>query len=1017
MIRISKLAIRYPWTALGIWLALVLGLGVLGSQIEHRFAPSILVAKGTESARAEKLANDRFGASVLTPVMLTGPAKQIDQQGPKLAAALRERSDTRVLSPWDGTPGSDVLRPQKTAATIVAAINRPEKEVIEKSLPQIDKAVSQTVKAPVVAHVTGQASIDRAIREQSLDQSRIAVLVAIPLMFLVLLALTRAPFAALAVTAFAASVLPVGYGLTAIAATVIRVDAVAVAGASMVGLALAAGFGLLMVSRFRDDLRVQWSDGLGITHAANEAAAGAGRAILLAGTAIVVAMIVSTSLSMTEILNSIGVGATIMAFLAATAAVAVLPAGLRLFGRRVEVGTFGPAFAPARPGFVIPTVAAGLVLAPMLLLSAPALSLSSGPPDAKLLPKSSQARQDYEAVARVMGAGWVSPFEIVVARNGSPITTRKFLARLSTFEKKTGKMTGVESVLGPGALLTNANELQGVPKGLNTAAKTAESSKKDLKKLIAGLRLATNGVAQLRGGLGDAASGAGQLHGGTGQAYSGSGQLKSGLSQANAGARQLKDGAAQAAAGAKELAGGLALAREGVVGGMPSIDKLIKAVNSNAKEVGRLKGSSALTQSQIATAAGALAEMTVGRDDPHFAAVEAGLQKAAANNTALAGAIATAARNASLNATTMRVVRQQMSDLQAGINKLLAGSRRLSTGLGQLAGGNSDLAAGIAQLDAGGAQLQDGLRQLNDGAGQLAVGLSSGAGPSGELLAGMHTITNSVVKARAGIPSTKDLEKLRKEAPGLFDSGYFVLAAIDGAPKAARDAAAFVVNAENGGFAGRITVVPKQPANSPSTRALRDRLTTAANGFAKTNNAQAAVGGTGANLVDYRELGLERLPIVIGALALLSLIMIAAITRSGTAAVGAVALNLLTVGAAFGVLSLLYGGDDPLLGGPGFVDPVTMISIATMVLALAVAYEIFAVERLRPITGVGVAMIAVLAPFAVASLLLVSQFAIGMTVAVVIDTLLVRRLLSVVGEGMKPRLPRIHLRGPRAVHH
>src|SRR5581483_3279568 len=110
-----------------------------------------------------------------------------------------------------------------------------------------------------------------------------------------------------------------------------------------------------------------------------------------------------------------------------------------------------------------------------------------------------------------------------------------------------------------------------------------------------------------------------------------------------------------------------------------------------------------------------------------------------------------------------------------------------------LSGGNSQLASGIAQLDTGGAQLQDGLRQLNDGAGQLAVGLSSGVGPSGQLLEGMNTITGSVVKARQGIPSTKDLVKLQKEAPGLFDSGYFVLAAIDGAPREARDAAAFVV--------------------------------------------------------------------------------------------------------------------------------------------------------------------------------------------------------------------------------
>jgi RND superfamily putative drug exporter len=991
VIRISKLAVRHPWVTIATWLALVAGLGLLGSRIEHRFTPSILVAKGTESARAQKLANDRFGASVLTPIMLVGPSKALDQQGPQLVAKLRSRGDTRVLSPWDGTPGSDVLRPKQGTATIVAAINRPEKDVIATSLPRIERTVNQTISGPVVAHVTGQASIDRAMRDLSLDQTRTAILLALPIVFLVLLSITRAPVAALAATAFAASVLPVGYGLTAIAASLIHVDAIAVAGAAMMGLGLGVTFATLMVTGFRDNLAA----GSSPASAAAETVSRVGKPVLLAGTAMVVAMITATSLSMTEILNSIGVGATIMAGLASAAAVAVMPASLALVGERVEAGAFAQGLAASHRRIAIPVVAgAFVVLLVMPVFSSPLLSLKSGPPDAKLLPASNQARKDYEAVAKVMGPGWVSPFEIVVARNGSPVTTRKFLAQLNRFEKSTGRMKGVASVLGPGALLVNANELQGVPKGLNLSAATAKKSKKDLKKLIAGLKLATDGVAQLRGGLGAAAGGAGQLHGGTGQAYSGSGQLKTGLDQANAGAVKLKVGAAAAASGAKDLANGLALAQQGVSGGLPTIDKLVKAVNSNAKEVSALTGPSTAAQSGLSAAASELAAMTVGQDDPHYAAVQSGLLKAASSNQALAGAIATAARNAQLNATSVTLVKQQVQDLQTGIDKLAAGSRELSHGLGQLSGGNSQLASGIAQLDNGGAQLQDGLRQLNTGAGQLAAGLTSGAGPSSELLAGMGTITRSVVKARAGIPSTKDLEKLRREAPGLFDSGYFVLAALDGAPKPARDAASFVVNAENGGFAGRITVVPTKPASTAAAADVRDRLSLAASSFAQRTDSQAAVGGTGANLVDYHELGMARLPVVIVALSLLSLIMLVAITRSLVTAAFAVALNLLTAGVAFGVLAFLFGTDNPLLGGPGFVDPVTMISIVTVVLAIGVNYEIYGLSRLRLIGGTGLATIAVLLPFTLASLILVKQFAIGMAVAVAIDSLVVRRLVG-----------------------
>jgi X-X-X-Leu-X-X-Gly heptad repeat protein len=718
---------------------------------------------------------------------------------------------------------------------------------------------------------------------------------------------------------------------------------------------------------------------------------------------------------MPEIMNSIGIGATMMAVVAGMAGVAVLPAALRLLGPRVEFGAFGsPVVAPSGGrAFALPAAAALVALVLIVPLAGPVLSLGSGPPDAKLLPASSKARQDFEAVAKVMGPGWVSPFEVVVARNGAPVTTRAFLGKLAKFEKQTTQMTGVHSVVGPGALFTNANDLQGVPNGLNTAAATAKKSKKELKKLIAGLKLATDGVAQLRGGLGEAASGAGQLHGGTGQAYGGSSQLSSGLSQADAGAAQLKAGAAQAAAGSKELAAGLQLAGEGVAGGLPSVQKLIEAVNSNAKDVAALSAPAASTQNEIDAAAASLAAMTVGQSDPHYTAVVQGLQRAASSNAAMAGAITTAARDASLNAATIAVVKAQMEELQTGIGKLSAGANQLSTGLGKLSGGNSSLASGIAQLDAGGKQLQDGLRQLNDGAGQLAVGLSSGAGPSGELLAGMNTITGAVIKSRAAIPSTKDLEKLRKEAPGLFDSGYFVLAAIDGAPAASRDAAKFVVNVDDGGYAGRITVVPEKSANSESTRVMHDRLSKRVAAFAATHDAQAAVGGTGADLVSYRELGLERLPIVAIALVAVGFAVLMIITRSFATAGLAVLLNLITAGVTFGVLSLLFAGDDPLLGGPGFVDPVTMISILTIVLALSINYEVFAVERLRLVTGAGLAMVAVLVPFAFADVTLIREFAIGMAVAIVIDTVVVRPLLAALIRARedRPRThPRMHIR-------
>ena len=40
----------------------------------------------------------------------------------------------------------------------------------------------------------------------------------------------------------------------------------------------------------------------------------------------------------------------------------------------------------------------------------------------------------------------------------------------------------------------------------------------------------------------------------------------------------------------------------------------------------------------------------------------------------------------------------------------------------------------------------------------------------------------AVAKFRGELPSPKDIERLQSQSPGLFDSGYFVLAAVAGRP-------------------------------------------------------------------------------------------------------------------------------------------------------------------------------------------------------------------------------------------
>lgn len=1046
MIRLANTALRRPKLTLIIWLVAVAGLGFVGSRIGDRFSPSILVVKGTQSARAQDLARSRFGNSVLVPIMLTGPARQLDLQGPRLVNALRARPDARVLSPWDKTAGAGALRPKPGTATIVTAIEKPEKTVANTIQPQIDRTVRRYVAAPVKAYVTGQPSIDRAMRSESISTTRTAILIALPTIFLLCAVLFGTPVVAAIVVALTGTVLAVGYGLTALAARVMDVDPVAVAGAAILGLVLSCSLALVMESRYREE-----RDSDGPTGAATTAIASAGRTVLLAGTAVVVMLLIASTLATTQILNSVGVGALVTAAVATVAAVTVLPATLVLFDSRLRALSFRglgdritdrlPSRVPA--GLIRhPAAIGGITFVLLAALSLPLLNLRSGPPDPRYLPKGNSARQAYEAVSREMGPGWVTPFEVIVTKQQGTITTRQFLAEMNRYQQSLAKDPAVDSVVGPGTIATNANQLQGVPRGLHTAAATATKSKKDLKTLIAGLGQAGAGVQQLRAGLSAAAVGASQLNSGSGQAASGSTQLSGGLQQASAGAQQLvagidqasagadalASGSAKASSGSKELAKQLGVASSGVTAGLPTLKSLAADVSKNASDAAQLGQLAQGANSDVTSAVQAMSSMTTGKSDPQYAGALSALQRAAGSTGGLSSSANSLEKGLASDSAIMNAALGQITALQAGLVKLKAGADELSHGVGQLAAGNASLASGLHTLSSGGHTLSSGLAQLNTGArqlkaglgalhsgtGQLATGLSGGVTQSAPLQSGMSQITAAVIHTRKTIPSTAAVQTLQQQSPHLFDSGYFVLAALQGAPPASRQAAGFTVNVEQGGAAGRITVVPKWGVNDPRTRALGDRLSASAAAFAKRTGTEAALGGNAASLIQYRSVAGSKLPAVIAGLLLFTYLLLLIVTRSLLLPLAAVVFNAATAGATFGLLTLMFGSHSPLLGGPGFMDPVTIISIATVVLALSAVYEVFVLSLSRErydagateeaayygvnhtwsvVTLATVPMLAATLLFTPALLTIVRELAIGTLLAILINATIVRLVL------------------------
>ena len=177
--------------------------------------------------------------------------------------------------------------------------------------------------------------------------------------------------------------------------------------------------------------------------------------------------------------------------------------------------------------------------------------------------------------------------------------------------------------------------------------------------------------------------------------------------------------------------------------------------------------------------------------------------------------------------------------------------------------------------------------------------------------------------------------------------------------------------------------------------------------------------GTTAKEIDFIDMGRQYLPIALALVLALSFILLTMVFRSIVIPVTAIIMNLLSVGAAYGILVLVWqkGVGNELFGFPQ-VDVIQAwlpIMLFAILFGLSIDYQVFLISRIRErylqtgdnneavayglrstaglITGAGLLMVAIFAGFAAGDLVPTSQFGFGMAVAILLDVTIVRSVL------------------------
>ena len=300
---------------------------------------------------------------------------------------------------------------------------------------------------------------------------------------------------------------------------------------------------------------------------------------------------------------------------------------------------------------------------------------------------------------------------------------------------------------------------------------------------------------------------------------------------------------------------------------------------------------------------------------------------------------------------------------------------------------------------------------------------------------GLHTINPGLAGLPRSLPIMQTYDRIEAAFPGGSEPAVVAIQADDvRAPAIQAGIDALKTRAATTPGLGAATTVMTNPDN---TLALVD-IPLAGNGTDAASEAAlarlredvipATIGATAAQVnvtgltaasTDFNDTMKSHLPLVFGFVLGLTFVLLLVTFRSLVIPLVAIALNLLSVGASYGILKLVFqdGHGERLIGfeSIGGVTSWLPLFLFVILFGLSMDYHVFILSRIREIAGRGmstpdavaqgikqtagvvtsaaIVMVAVFAVFATLSSMEFKQMGVGLAFAILIDATLVRGVL------------------------
>lgn len=472
---LARLSARRPWATIGAWVALVSIAAILINTLLTSATTTELTLSGrAESAVASRLIEEEFGVHnpMLEFIVVQSDTLSVD------APAFRHKVESvssKILS-----LGRDIVLVSRsyydTANDALVSVDRMTTVVQVMMAGDFDEATKNVSKVlDVVAEsetddgfrllVGGAASISYETNELSRHDLEQGERIGLPVALVILLVLFGSVVAALLPIGLAIVSIMVALGLVALIGQAFQLVFFVTMMVSMIGMAVGIDYSLLIVSRFREEMR----RGLDKVAAVVRAGETAGRTVQFSGITTVVSLF-GMLIVPAAFFQSLGVGAIVVVIVALGATLTLLPATLSLLGshvdrlrvplsrRRGRVVDDGESRGlwdvTARLVMKFPIVSILAVGGPMIACTLFYFQIETGINGLDTFPDDARTKEAFFVLEEKLSFGLVNPAQIVIHADLDSPQVQASIARLGSLLAEDARFP-----IGPTTLRSPSGEL------------------------------------------------------------------------------------------------------------------------------------------------------------------------------------------------------------------------------------------------------------------------------------------------------------------------------------------------------------------------------------------------------------------------------------------------------------------------------------------------------------------------------------------------------------------------------